>query len=329
MKTIIIILVALVMVAGGTLYLSTIAMPSPIEDCAILDVQPDKNYDKWGLAIGKWNGYTYRTLIKFDLSQIDVEDLESVEIRLYGAIIPEVSDTANIYVYLVGNWNEKTVTWNNQPPIVTYHFGDKAYSKIGERLDIDNSELGWISIEIDKEFFEEYIKAKYKVLRIILIGDETEENSYFYAQDSEYKRGKYAPQLVLMYRKRYGELKCTTYTNGEKIDIPINIKGYGQIPSGETIKLKLGSYNISCTYKGETLKKTIVIEEGLNEVTFNFETEEQEEEKATLTVKTYYEDEEVNTIVTINNVEYVSPITLELPWGEYEVIGEYLSLIHI
>jgi len=188
--------------------LSVIGETSPIKDCAVLTIDPDRNWNKWGLAIGSWSGYRYRSFISFDLDalygDVNPDDVDSVELRLYGAaIFPE---TAKAYVYyVIENWGENTITWNNQPNIARHTFSDGTTVSLLGKLDTipfdaTKSEKGWFSIPFNDggvRLVKEFLSHG-KVLRIVLKGPENIPDAYFYAEDREEKKGAYAPTLALI-----------------------------------------------------------------------------------------------------------------------------------
>jgi len=205
-------------VSGTLLYIAGRA--PPVKDCWVTDAIPDHNYNGDGLGIGYW-GARHRAYITFRLKdlygEVDPENITGVELQLYGkALFPA---KARVY-YVVENWDENTITWSNQPGIGVSHFtyGGKSYdiSLLGS-LDNVPMEEGWFSIPFSPEgvALVKHHLSQGRNLRIVIKGQESPPDSYFWAEDREYKRGAYQPMLVLIYEPE--ELRGRFWINGQEI----------------------------------------------------------------------------------------------------------------
>lgn len=91
---------------------------SPVKDSTIRENIPTLNYGSdTGMLVGvdEYNGEIFRSLIQFDLSAIPTDKvLKKATIRLYNSPFSNDIDIATFNV--LNNWQEKDVTWANQPP---------------------------------------------------------------------------------------------------------------------------------------------------------------------------------------------------------------------
>lgn len=113
---------------------------TPVKDSTIRENLPTMNYgsDK-GMMVGvdEYKGEIFRSLIQFDMSSIPKEKvLKRAILRIYNSPFSNEVDLA--IFNLLNNWQEKDVTWANQP-----REGDKIGSK-----HITLSQSGFIEIDI-------------------------------------------------------------------------------------------------------------------------------------------------------------------------------------
>jgi len=205
-------------VSGSLLYI--VGRAPPVKDCWVTDADPGHNYNGDGLGIGYW-GARHRSFIIFRLrdlyGEVDPENITGVELQLYGkALFPA---KARVY-YVVEGWDENKITWSNQPPVGTAHFtyGGKSYdvSLLGS-LDNVPMEEGWFSIPFNPDgvALVKHLLSQGKNLRIVIKGQESPPDSYFYAEDREYKKGAYKPMLILIYEPE--ELRGRFWINDQEI----------------------------------------------------------------------------------------------------------------
>ncbi|HWP98824.1 MAG TPA: DNRLRE domain-containing protein, partial [Syntrophomonadaceae bacterium] len=93
----------------------------PIDDAYVSEWYADQNFgSSTALFVGRFMqpGDLYRSLLRFDLSTIPpTSTINSAELNLtmYRNEIISGSQYVGVY-HLLSDWNESTVTWNNQPP---------------------------------------------------------------------------------------------------------------------------------------------------------------------------------------------------------------------
>ncbi|WP_064198961.1 DNRLRE domain-containing protein [Brevibacillus brevis] len=124
---------------------------NPVKDSTIRENLPTLNYgNDRGMLVGKdeYNGEIFRSLIQFDLSSIPANKvLKKAILRVYNS--PFSRDMDLSIFNLLSNWQEKDVTWANQPPQ-----GDKVATK-----NIGLSQSGFIEIDITNLVAKWYQKA--------------------------------------------------------------------------------------------------------------------------------------------------------------------------
>jgi len=101
-----------IIVTGGT----TISL-APSDDTYVRNDNPDTSYgSETGLQAGKSGSTIYRILLKFNLSSIPAgQVVSSAQVQLYNGSISSPAPTLGAYRASTDNWDESTVTWNNQP----------------------------------------------------------------------------------------------------------------------------------------------------------------------------------------------------------------------
>ena len=160
------------------------------EDCSLVKRYPNINYNTKKLGWGIFPKYAHviRSVLKFDLGLLEEVRFRSARLFLYGRVQYKPA-TVEAWYSDYDDWNETTVTWDNQPRMV---------KMIGSTTEIP-SEISWFSLDLTVDEIKAKIEGN-KLLTLILKGDEeATENSYCYADDKEAGNGA----KIQVYPRRY------------------------------------------------------------------------------------------------------------------------------
>lgn len=116
---------------------------SPVADAFVTDKEPTINYgDTKDLVVGRYGSYTYRSLLRFDLSSLRA-DLDGLIVSAVLLLHARVFQAGEIQVHeAIGSWDEYGVTWANQPPRHPAKL-DRQQLAGTVQLDITPVFLGW------------------------------------------------------------------------------------------------------------------------------------------------------------------------------------------
>jgi TGF-beta propeptide len=208
---------------------------NPVKDSTIRENLPTLNYgtDR-GMLIGRdeYNGEIFRSLIQFDLSSIPANKvLKKAILRVYNS--PFSRDMDLSIFNLLSNWQEKDVTWANQPPQ-----GDKIVTK-----NIGLSQSGFIEIDITNLATKWYQKDIPNYGLFLCSEDETKIASILFGT----KESDNPPELELGF------------------ELPVINDGESKLESSITVQVLtetdlLSKIHVISNYREETLPSLIRIE---------------------------------------------------------------------
>lgn len=206
------------------------------QDSWVIEVHPNSN---WGnspnLDVGGQQGGYIWTLIKYDLPDLDpAVTINSAKMRLYhygNSYTPPDPITINAHEILE-DWDESTVTWNNQPS----HSSDVVGS-----ITKSPKEYGWWEIGITS-LVKKWISKESPNYGVKLIAPEATEGSVIFSSKENDLYDK--SRLVIDYNKIVTEVSL----NADKTEVVVgsSVLLYGQLTrtdtglgiSGETVKLQ-------------------------------------------------------------------------------------------
>ena len=170
--------------------LSAEAIPYyPTDDTFVHQHSPNDNFDEYyhELQLSDWPNYFRRIYLKFDLSDLAGKTITSATLYLYASSSydPDDPDYVNLYRVTEDDWDEETLTWNNQPDEDLFYITSTYIKGTGLKT--------WSGLE---SLVQGWVDGDYPNYGIVLECDMDEEYGelpYVYFDDNE--GGKNRPYL--------------------------------------------------------------------------------------------------------------------------------------
>jgi len=167
---------------------STTVTLTATDDAYILSNSPDNNYGdeselRFGYNSDLWN---YRTYIRFDLSSIP-ENAVIISAKL--KLVDNRDDTSNLNIEVhrvIGDWDESSITWNNQPGYDSVVISSATSGYAGDVIEWDVTDL-----------VQAWVNGTYNNYGFALIGGQTDYYERAYSKEASEPNNR--PILVVEY----------------------------------------------------------------------------------------------------------------------------------
>jgi len=121
----------------------------PTDDTFVNKKFPNENYDEYynELQLSDSSTHTRRVYLKFDLSNLSGMTITSATLHLYvDDIYYEGEDEVKLYRVTEHDWDEETLTWNNQPKDDLVYITETYISSSGWKTwsGLENLVQGWV-----------------------------------------------------------------------------------------------------------------------------------------------------------------------------------------